>query len=243
MNPELTIIIPSKNEEAYIGKLLESIAAQDYPAIASTKIFVADNKSTDRTREIISSYQDRLNVEVIPGGFPAEGRNNGAKQASTTYVLFMDSDVELGDRTVIRKSLELIKNKRLHCVGAPLTCPNGNVLDRLLYVWANFLQQVSKFTTPAANGTFMLFDRMEFLRLGGFDEKMNFGEDYFLTKQVARSKFGVVPIKVLTGNRQFKRGYFKVMKLNFMLFIHRNDPSFFYHDHGYWATKGSTKQS
>ena len=62
----LTIVVPSKNEEGYIGNLLQSLSEQWY--IEGVQIYVADAQSTDRTREIVNSYKDRLNVDVIEGG-------------------------------------------------------------------------------------------------------------------------------------------------------------------------------
>ena len=52
MKSELTIIIPAKNEAKLIPNLLSSLILQDYPAISSTKIYLADANSTDGTPEI-----------------------------------------------------------------------------------------------------------------------------------------------------------------------------------------------
>ena len=48
MEKELTIVIPCRNEEEYIGRLLEEISLQ---GVGATKIILADAKSTDRTVE------------------------------------------------------------------------------------------------------------------------------------------------------------------------------------------------
>jgi len=65
----------------------------------STKVYLADANSTDGTPAIAKSFKDRLDVQVIPGGLPAVGRNNGARCALTPYVLFIDADIELADPT------------------------------------------------------------------------------------------------------------------------------------------------
>src|SRR5579872_13311 len=104
-NPELTIIIPAKNEKKLIPLLLNSLAQQDYPHMRSTKVYIADAKSTDGTPEIVMSFRDRLNVEVIPGGMPSVGRNAGARKAQSQYVLFIDADIELGDTRLIRRAV------------------------------------------------------------------------------------------------------------------------------------------
>src|SRR5262245_9687595 len=92
---ELTIVIPAKNEAILLPRLLRSLEQQDYPAMPAVKVLVADAASTDGTPEIALRTCDYLDVEVIPGGLPAVGRNVGARLAHSRYVLFLEPD---GDR-------------------------------------------------------------------------------------------------------------------------------------------------
>src|SRR5215831_8568995 len=94
---ELTIVIPAKNESKLIPRLLTSLTTQDYSKMSSTRVLVADANSTDGTPEIVMSFRDRLNVGVTKGGMPSYGRNQGAAQADSRYVLFLDADIELAD--------------------------------------------------------------------------------------------------------------------------------------------------
>src|SRR5437773_523312 len=103
---ELTIVIPAKNEAKLIPRLLTSLTKQDYSKMSSTRVLVADANSTDGTPEIALSFRDRLNLSVIPGGMPSVGRNQGAAQADTPYLLFLDADIELADRSLVRRCLE-----------------------------------------------------------------------------------------------------------------------------------------
>src|SRR6266566_9702908 len=119
---ELTIVIPAKNEAKLIPHLLTSLTNQDYSKMSSTRVLVADANSTDGTREAVLSFRDRLNVSVIRGGMPSVGRNLGAAQADTPYVLFLDADIELADRSLVRRCVEQAKSKRLHCVTTNILC-------------------------------------------------------------------------------------------------------------------------
>src|SRR5690348_2167733 len=98
---ELTIVIPAKNEAKLIPRLLNSLMNQDYSKMSNTRVLVADANSTDGTPEIVMGFRDRLNVSVIRGGMPAVGRNHGAAIADTDFILFLDADVELADRTLL----------------------------------------------------------------------------------------------------------------------------------------------
>src|SRR6516164_11285436 len=103
---DLTIVIPAKNESKLIPRLLTSLTNQDYSKMSSTRVLVADANSTDGTPDIVMSFRDRLNVGVIHGGMPSVGRNRGARQAESKYVLFLDADIELADTSLIRRCME-----------------------------------------------------------------------------------------------------------------------------------------
>lgn len=47
----VSIIIPCRNEEKFIGKCLDSIIAQDYPK-DKLEVLVVDGMSEDRTRKM-----------------------------------------------------------------------------------------------------------------------------------------------------------------------------------------------
>jgi glycosyltransferase involved in cell wall biosynthesis len=54
----VSVVIPVRNEEAFIARTLDGILAQDYPA-DRMEIVVADGMSDDRTREIVNGYAKR----------------------------------------------------------------------------------------------------------------------------------------------------------------------------------------
>src|SRR5580700_9016704 len=128
---ELTIVIPAKNEAKLIPRLLTSLTNQDYSKMSSTRVLVADANSTDGTPEIVMGFRDRLNVSVIRGGMPSVGRNLGAAHAESTYVLFLDADIELAHPSVVRRAVELAQRKQLHCVTTNILCQGGSWVDKL----------------------------------------------------------------------------------------------------------------
>ena len=89
-----SIIIPARNEEANIGKLLESIKKQN---IKPLEIIVVDDFSTDKTAEIAKKYDAGLIMpEPLPEGWT--GKNwacyTGAQKAKGQILVFVDADVE-----------------------------------------------------------------------------------------------------------------------------------------------------
>jgi len=201
----------------------------------NTKVLVADANSTDGTREIALRFRPRLDIAVIPGGLPSAGRNAGAALAATPYLLFLDADIELASRSLIRRVVELAQRKQLHCVTTNILCRDGSMADRLLYTGNNFFQYLSRIHHPFSTGMFMLFETRRFRELGGFHEQVHFAEDYLLSKQVARSKFRVVRGGVFTTNRRFqKMGHLRVAGLFLKTAFNSWNHGFFLRDHKYW---------
>jgi len=54
----VSVIVPCRNEEKYIGQLLDNILEQDYPR-PLMEVFVVDGQSTDKTPSIIKGYCDK----------------------------------------------------------------------------------------------------------------------------------------------------------------------------------------
>ena len=91
--PDVSVIVPARNEEAPLGACLESLTRQ---IGVRFEVIVVDDGSTDRTREIARSF---ATVRVIDAGPLPEGwtgKNNaiaaGAKIAKGRWLLFTDAD-------------------------------------------------------------------------------------------------------------------------------------------------------
>jgi len=228
-------VIPAKNEAELLPRLLDSIARQDAAGIRETTVYVADASSTDGTVELALNFRGRIDIRVIAGGLPSAGRNAGARLANTPYVLFLDADMELADPTLVRRALELMQRKRLHCLTTNIWCREGRFMDQTLYIANNIAQQFSRLLKPFSTGMFMLFDRKRFEELGGFHEQALYAEDYLLSKKVARRKFGIVRGKALTTNRRFRKmGHIKIMGMFFKTALNTWNDNYFLRDHHYW---------
>ncbi len=235
MPAELTIVIPARNESQSLPKLLTSLNQQDYLHLPDTRVFVADANSTDGTVEMARSFAARYFIEVLAGGLPAVGRNAGARRATTPYVLFLDADVELRDPTLLRRSVCAMHRRQLHCLTTNIRCIDGDAADRLLFGGNNIVQKLSRWAAPFATGMFMMFDRQEFKKLGGFNEHALYAEDYLLTKQVERKRFAVIPGAVMTSNRRFRKmGHLRIVGMFFLTALNSGNPNYFLRDQGYW---------
>jgi len=226
----VTIIIPCKNEEKYIGKLLKSLSNQD--GISGMRIIVSDANSTDSTLSIIESF-NYLNIEVITGGLPSYGRNLGASISKTKYVLFIDADVEIYQNDLIIKSIDRMERDDLYLLTGKLN--SKSLITKMLYKLTNLLVSFSKFDKPFSVGSFMLMRRDVFNFVGGFPEDAFHCEDYLLSKKINPRRFGIINGYFWTDDRRFKKmGYVSMIKYVIKNIINRNDDDYFKKDINYW---------
>lgn len=231
MKDKLTIIIPCKNEENYIDTCLLLISEQI--DIEGVEIIIADAGSTDNTLNVIESFKSELNVKVIKGGLPAIGRNLGAKEAKTKYLLFIDSDGEIYDRNMISKSLKKMEDKNLDLLASRLN--SHHLIVKFLYKINNLIIRLSRFDKPFAVGIYMMMRKDVFDKMGGFPEDVMHCEDYLLSKRVERKKFGIINKDIYSDNRRFKKmGYLNMVGYIFKNIINRNNYDYFKKDINYW---------
>ncbi len=89
--PEVTVVVPAFNEETNIDRKIEDLRKLEYPA-EKMEILVVDNSSTDRTREIASSYP--VTVLNSPRG-KINAINVGIQNARSEIVVVTDADTVL----------------------------------------------------------------------------------------------------------------------------------------------------
>ena len=90
----LSVIIPVKNEEASIERLLYSLLEQ---TLTPAEIVITDGGSQDRTREIIRRFQTISSVPIVlietDQAFPGRGRNLAIARATNEWVACIDGGV------------------------------------------------------------------------------------------------------------------------------------------------------
>lgn len=89
MNPQVSIIVPAYNAEAYIGSCLDHLCALDY---AHYEVILVNDGSTDRTAEVAKTYCEHVRVIDIPNSGVSVARNVGLAQSRGEFVLFCDAD-------------------------------------------------------------------------------------------------------------------------------------------------------
>jgi cellulose synthase/poly-beta-1,6-N-acetylglucosamine synthase-like glycosyltransferase len=97
--PEISIIVAARNEEAKIGRCLQSLVQQDYPE-GLFEIVIADDRSTDGTAAIVRNYQLRypciklVTVSSISSDLPPKKNalHKAIQESRYNILAFTDAD-------------------------------------------------------------------------------------------------------------------------------------------------------
>jgi chlorobactene glucosyltransferase len=184
--PAISILIPARNEEKNIGKLLDDLTGMDY---RNYEVLVYDDDSNDQTAAIIIG-KSRIDARIryINGTGPLTGwlgKNHAchqlARQSRGDYLLFLDADVSvqpglLNDSLAFMKRhnldlLSLFPVQKMKTWGEWFTVPlmNRILLGNLPLILIR-LSRLPDFA--AANGQFMLF-KAETYKNNWFYKKVN----------------------------------------------------------------------
>ena len=113
MDPLLTICIRSYNQGHYIAKALDSALNQQ--SSFPFEIIVGDDYSTDNTREILVSYQQKYPhiIKLLLANQNVGGPNNLRRvieASSTKYLAFLDGDDYYTDTYKIQKQVDFLES-------------------------------------------------------------------------------------------------------------------------------------
>lgn len=211
---KLSIIIPAKNEEQTLPKLVESIHKQTFTDL---EIIVADANSTDNT----SKKAKALGCYVVKGGTPDISRNNGAAASKSEILVFIDADAVLPSEYFLEQALDEFKSRNLDVAGTTQTpIKTGKRLNdfmyKAFYEFANIAMRISQYTKNPAMQNCMFAKKQVHEAISGF-RPLEFGEDAKYAKDAVEKgyKFRILktPEKVFVSPRRFEsRGIFKMLK-------------------------------
>ncbi|MFA5406139.1 MAG: glycosyltransferase [Candidatus Nanoarchaeia archaeon] len=162
----VSVIIPTYRSAKYLDMCLKSIKLQTYKNI---EVLIIDSCSNDGTSDIVKKYSFKLVSKKLNR---SEARNYGVKIAKGSYILFVDSDMKL-NRNIISNCL-----KKMNKTTAGVIIPEKSIgygfwakckaLEKHLYLRDKNIE-ASRF-----------FRRNDFLKIGGYDNSLEAGEDWDL---------------------------------------------------------------
>lgn len=110
----ISVVIPTFNRQATIGRAIESVLAQTCPA---DEIIVVDDGSTDDTEALMKKWPGIVRLKQDNQGVSA-ARNLGIRQASGDWIALLDSDDEWLPSKLEKQRLAINNNpeaRLCHC--------------------------------------------------------------------------------------------------------------------------------
>jgi GT2 family glycosyltransferase len=224
MITELSIIIPTLNEEKYLPKLLNSIVDQRF--LGNYEVIVVDGNSADSTKSLARNFSDQLPISVHDSvrGVSTQ-RNAGARLARYETLLFIDADVVLSRGLLNGLCTKARSDRPFFCQVRHTSTDKMNAADFFFLMLVHVLLLVAWLgRSPALNGDFVLTNKATFALTDGFTEGAILGEDteYGLNafRHGARYRFYPFLVIAVSPRRVRTMGRLKLLMIWSKAFLH-----------------------
>jgi succinoglycan biosynthesis protein ExoA len=196
--PELTVVMPVRNEAAHIRAVLGQICAQTLPA-DRYEIIVVDGYSEDETRaEVLAMAAEHPHIHLLynPRFTSGAARNIGAAHARSPRVLFVDGHCEIASATMLESALAAFeRGERCLSRPQPLLSEGGTTFQQAVVATRNsalghqtgskIFEETACHCNPLSAGCG--YDRALYEDLGGVDEAFDAAEDLEFNLRVHRA--------------------------------------------------------
>jgi glycosyltransferase involved in cell wall biosynthesis len=203
---DVDVVVPVRDGARFLPSCLDGIAAQ---TLRPRAIIVVDDGSTDLTPQILAEYALRWpSLQIIrsePRGV-SHARNLGLSACQASFVAFLDAD-DVWEATKLERQMALFAEDRprlgfVHCAyrlideaGQPVT--DHPILDPRK-CGDIFSELLSHGNIVSGSGSAVIVRRKLLDLVGGFDERLFFGEDWDLWLRLASvSEIDFVPERLV----------------------------------------------
>lgn len=202
----IAILIPARNEEANIGKLLSSLSQQK--DVENFTVTILDDNSTDDTAQVISKFTTKyINMSMLSGReIPAGwlGKNYACHQLAVTkldaeILIFIDADVYLEPNAIATAVNQMRQNQSQFISPYPRQIARSwseyLIQPLLQWSWLSTLplklaRNSKRPSLTAANGQFFVVSSSAYIASGGHKEiKNELLDDIELAKALKRAGF------------------------------------------------------
>lgn len=231
--PEVSVIIPARNEEVSIGSCLASLVAQRG---VDFEVLVIDDNSTDKTADVARSFRgvSVISASPLPVGWTGKSHalSLGLTFARGNLLLFTDADtVHLAGslaesvRTFRENKLSLLSySPQQDAYGFAEKLVQPIIFAELDRVYSFAAINDMQSSLAAANGQYILVDRKSYEEVGGHAAiRTAILEDVELAKLFKRAQkklwfgsgAGLVRARMYSGFAQMWEGWSKNLALLF----------------------------
>ena len=206
-SPLVSVLIPARNEEKNIKRIINSMLRQDYKNL---EILVLDDNSTDSTADIVRQFCEKdkrvklIKGQPLPKGWKGKcfACHQLSKIAKGDYFVFTDADTLHYPDSISGALAALIKNKldviSIYPRQIAVTFAERMTIRFIHFAILSFMPLIlvkhtkSPFFSTAI-GQFFLFKRQVYEKTGGFESvKDEILEDINISKQIKRCGYKIM---------------------------------------------------
>jgi hypothetical protein len=126
---DLAIIVVSTNEGRWLTPCLETVLA--HVGSVDVDVVVADNESTDGTRELVEEQFPKVRVVTCPNHGFSHANNRGWKSCDARYALFLNPDTEILDGTFEELVAAMDERPEVGLVGVKQVTADGRLFPTI----------------------------------------------------------------------------------------------------------------
>lgn len=181
MQPKLSVIVPAHNEEAFIGKCLDSLSKQTLNN-KFYEVIVIDNASTDKTARVAKKYPVKVVSEAKKSVIWA--RQKGVDESQGEIIVSADADTYYPPDWLKTIYANFERNPKLVCLVGWIYYSNTpfifNYFNALNQEFNLFLQKYTK-KFPVAYAANLAFTRLSLEQVGGYPKHLvELGDQQYL---------------------------------------------------------------
>lgn len=195
---KVTVMVAARNEEKLIHLTLEDLIAQDYPKHL-TEIIIIDDHSTDRTSEIVRSYEDQgiklivLNESAALNSYKKKAISRAIDESTGDLMVATDADCRMGP-SWLSTMVNYYETENPLMIAAPVAYFEERSFFELLQtlefsfligMGAGFIGNGS---ASHCNGANLAYRKDTFYEVGGFKgiDDVASGDDELLLQKIAK---------------------------------------------------------
>ena len=185
--PDISVVIPARDEEAFVATALASLVTQLFPLDQLEAVVVA-NGCADRTADAVRAFATqhpvlRLRLVELPTASVSAAKNRGAAEAGGRLLLFLDADSRAAPDLLPTIWARATAGERAASIRLVGDTPDA--LDRA------FFRLIELKTLFGIRANMLYCERELFLDVGGFDETLKQAEDRDLLVRLQRRGIAV----------------------------------------------------
>ncbi len=193
IHPDISAVVPVHNKATFLEACVSTVVRAAAHAEGVELIFV-ENRSTDGSEVVLSRAFGGVGLQIrslAPNAGAA--RNEGAAKAKGEILCFLDADCEL-PLDYFQSVRRAFAHDWIHAAGCSVDLPTDRTwIER---AWYRLHRKGDGFRSYINSGN-LAVRRAAFVAVGGFDERLETGEDANLGERLNQKGFSVVELRSL----------------------------------------------